>query len=125
MEIKNCIPLLNVEDVPSSIEFYHDLFGFEVVNKAEYNGALRWARIECGQISLMLNQPDGVDSTQRRQRNNYSDAVFYFDVDDARQSHAQCKADSFDVSEISHEEYGWEFFIRDPDGYVLGFTDTA
>jgi glyoxylase I family protein len=124
MDVKTCIPLLNVENVPSSIQFYRDLLGFEVAAQAEYGGGVRWARIEREGLSLMLNQPDDADSSQRRGRSNYSDAVFYFDVEDAQQSHGECKAGNYGVSEISHEEYGWEFFIRDPDGYVLGFTDT-
>ncbi len=124
MVVKTCIPLLNVEDVPLSIQFYHDLFGFEVAHQAEFDGAVRWARIDVEGICLMLNQPEDADSGERKERSNYSDAVFYFDVDDAQQSHAECKEGDIDVSEISHEEYGWEFFVRDPDGYVLGFTDT-
>ena len=123
MIVTSCIPLLNVEDVPLSIEFYHDLLGFEIGNQDEFDGTVRWARIDVEGISLMLNQPDDADSSERRERGNYSDAVFYFDVEDAQQSHADCKERDYDVSEISHEEYGWEFFVRDPDGYVLGFTD--
>ena len=117
-------PLINVEDTPRSIEFYRDVLGFEVVNSMEVEGAVRWARVQSGAVSLMINQPEGADSTERRTRGKeYSDVLFFFDVEDARAAQAELAEQGLTVDRPVHEPYGWEFHLRDPDGYALGFTD--
>ena len=118
------IPLLNVEDAACSVNFYRDVLGFEVANQMESDGTLRWARIQSGSVSLMINQPDGADSSERRARETwYADALLFFDVEDAQAACAEFAAQGLDVDEPKHEPYGWEFHLRDPDGYALGFTD--
>lgn len=120
----NMTPLLNVEDAARSVEFYRDALGFEVANQFEVRGTLRWARIQAGPVSLMINQPDGADSRARRERRDwYGDVVLFFDVDDARAANTELAGQGLEVDEPKHEEYGWEFHLRDPDGYALGFTD--
>ncbi len=118
------IPLLNVEDAARSVDFYRNVLGFEVANQMESDGTLRWARIQAGPVSLMINQPDGADSSERRAGEKwYSDTLLFFDVDDARAARAELAAQGLDVDEPKHEPYGWEFHLHDPDGYALGFTD--
>ncbi|MCZ6869760.1 MAG: VOC family protein [Gammaproteobacteria bacterium] len=116
--------LLNVEDAACSVNFYRDVLGFEVANQMESDGTLRWARIQSGSVSLMINQPDGAGGSERRARETwYADALLFFDVEDARAACAEFAAQGLDVDEPKHEPYGWEFHLRDPDGYALGFTD--
>ena len=120
VKFTNMTPLLNVEDTARSIEFYRDVLGFEVVSQFD-----RWARIQAGPVRLMINQPDGADSSERRTREKwYGDAILFFDVEDARTAQAELASRGLDVDEPKHEPYGWEFHLRDPDGYVLGFTGT-
>ena len=123
VKFTNMTPLLNVEDAVRSIEFYRDVFDFEVVGRMEIEGKLRWARIQAGPVRLMINQPDGADSSERRTREKwYGDAILFFDVEDARTAQAELASRGLDVDEPKHEGYGWEFHLRDPDGYALGFT---
>lgn len=125
IDFTNMTPLLNVEDAPRSVEFYRDVLGFEVANQFEVEGQVRWARIEAGTVKLMINQADGADSGERRARKAwYGDAILFVDVEDARAAQAELAARGLDVDEPEHNPYGWEFHLRDPDGYVLGFTDT-
>ena len=44
--------LLNVEDVPSAIVFYGELFGFEVVQKFEENNSIQWASLRKDQTQI-------------------------------------------------------------------------
>ncbi len=124
VKLTGMIPLLNVEDALRSVDFYRDALGFEVANQMESDGTVRWARIQAGPVTLMINQPDGADSSERRTREKwYADALLFFDVDDARAARAEFAAQGLDVDEPKHEPYWWEFHLRDVDGYVLGFTD--
>ncbi len=125
VKLTSMTPLLNVEDAVRSVDFYRNVLGFEVANQMEFDGTLRWARIQAGSVGLMINQPDGADSSERRAGEKwYADALFFFNVEDARAARAELAAQGLDVDEPRHEPYGWEFHLRDPDGYALGFTDT-
>jgi len=125
MKVSQMTPLINVQNAARSIEFYRDVLSFEVANQMEFGGAVRWARIQCGPIGLMINQSEATDSSERLAREQwYADAIFFFDVDDARTAQRELAERGLDVDEPKHEEYGWEFHLRDPDGYALGFTDT-
>ncbi len=61
------IPLLNVEDVSSSIGFYETVLGAKVENKWELDGRIRWARISFEGGRLMLNTPDSASSTDQEE----------------------------------------------------------
>ena len=125
VKLTGMIPLLNVEDAMRSVEFYRSVLGFDVSNQMESDGTLRWAHIHVGSVHLMINQPEGADSSERRADAKwYADVLLFFDVDDARAARAELAAQGLDVDEPKHEPYGWEFHLRDPDGYALGFTDT-
>ena len=118
------IPLLNVEDAARSVDFYRNVLGFEVASQMQSDETLRWARIQAGAVSLMINQPDRADSSERRASQKwYSDTLLSFNVDDARAARSEFAAEGLNVDEPKHEPYGWEFHLRDPDGYALGFTD--
>ena len=122
MRLKHLTPLLNVESVSRSIEFYRDHLGFRVSQKWEDEGRVRWASLEMSGIQLMLNQPHQVDSHDRRNRQPYSDAVLYFTIDDVDSLHSRLSGAGVAVGEVADEDYGMrEFYVRDPDGYELGF----
>lgn len=122
MNIQRLAPLLNVEDVPRSIAFYREHLGFQVVSEWESGGRVRWASLEAHGIVLMLNEPDEICSGERRARGTYGDAVFYFTVDDVNALHRRLKHKQIPVGSLRDEHYGMrEFYVRDPDGYELGF----
>ena len=51
------VPLLNVEDVEASLDFYRNALGFTVDNRHDDRGKPIWAAIRHGEIALMLNSP--------------------------------------------------------------------
>jgi uncharacterized glyoxalase superfamily protein PhnB len=70
----------------------------------------------------MLNEPQHADSAERRQRDSYADAVLYFYVAEAGSLRERLKGQGVPVSEVEDTNYGMrEFYVRDPDGYELGF----
>lgn len=117
------IPLLNVEDVGTSIDFYEKALGAVVENRWQVDGSVRWARIGFEGGKLMLNAPEGVDSEERRNRGEFADTVLYLMCEDAVGRRADLMQSGLAVGEISHEEYGNdEFSLRDPDGYAIRFS---
>lgn len=120
MTITEMTPLLNVEDADSSIAFYRDALGFEVVQTFEADGATVWALLTSGDTKLMINQPDHADSKGRRNAASYGDVVLYCTVESARDRHADLAARGLTVGEVTTEAYGMEeFLLRDPDGYEI------
>lgn len=57
IEVRGLAPLFQVYDMPTSIHFYSDLLGFEVVQHApEYApGRFHWALLRLNGVELMLN----------------------------------------------------------------------
>jgi uncharacterized glyoxalase superfamily protein PhnB len=125
MEPKTLRPLLNVEDAPRAIAFYCEHIGFAVDMRFPEDGPAVWANLRCGDFAIMINQPTEHDSTARRARPSYGDAVFYLEVADADASHAELSAKGVPVSDVRQEMYGREFFVRDPDGYEIAFVSSA
>lgn len=122
MSVESVVPLLNVEDVARSIDFYRDALGFQVESSFEDAGRVAWARVRCADAELMLNA-HGELSRERRAREGYRDVVLYLSVDSAEELHARLVGKGLAPGEIRDEAYGVrEFALRDPDGYELAIT---
>jgi catechol 2,3-dioxygenase-like lactoylglutathione lyase family enzyme len=123
MALEHITPLLNVEDVQRSLDFYTSALGFELGNRWESEGKLMWARIKAGPVELMLNGRGAGEDARRRARPGHHDVVLYIGVDDVVPLHARLLADGLAPGEIHDEEYGLrQFSLRDPDGYELALT---
>lgn len=122
MSLKGFAPLLNVENVSQSIAFYRDHLGFRVSQEWENDGRVRWASLDASGVRLMLNEPHNADSHDRRNRQTYEEVVLYFTIEDVDSFHARLKNSGVAVGSLANEHYGMrEFYVRDPDGYELGF----
>ncbi len=56
IEIRGMAPLLQVFDMPTSIKFYRDMLGFEVVTTSTPRGEhFDWALLRLSGVELMLN----------------------------------------------------------------------
>jgi len=126
MEIEALVPLLNVEDAERSIAFYTRHLGFQVAQRYTAEGATAWAMLQHGTVKLMINRPDRADSTSRRQRPGYRDAVLHLYVASARECRAALRAAGVVTSEVTLEPYGMEECrLRDPDGYEIAVVSPA
>ncbi len=115
-------PLLNVEKVERSLDFYRNALGFEVEQKMAGDGGVVFAVVTHGGLRLMLNAPLDPGSPARRQRPSYGETVFYFRVPDIHAAHAHLVEGGYDPSPVMRQVYGVdEFTLRDPDGYELAF----
>lgn len=124
--VNDLTPLLNVEDVERTFEFYAKNLGFEVLERWESGGKPIGGAMRCGEVLLLVNRPKEPASDERRRRKSGRDLVLYFGVDDVFTMRARLTARNVPVSDIESQSYGVdEFHAYDPDGYELAFTSPA
>jgi catechol 2,3-dioxygenase-like lactoylglutathione lyase family enzyme len=120
MPLRGLVPIVRVEDVERSIEFYRRL-GFEMRNKLESDGRVVWTWLDGGKAHLMLNRSQGAMTPGVR------DAILYLYSPDLVAYRDQLAADGIKVGPIEYPPYmpEGEFGIEDPDGYciLVGQTD--
>jgi len=112
--------LLNVADVSASVTFYSH-FGFAADQSfADDDGTVQWCQLKSGDAVFMLNRQDRIAASDRQQRPDYGDAVFYITVPDAKEMREKLAANGIEAPAPEPQMYGvLEFRLRDPDGYEI------
>jgi catechol 2,3-dioxygenase-like lactoylglutathione lyase family enzyme len=111
-------PVFRVADLSRSVEYYRARLGFEVEFNYEgfYAGVLR----EGCRVHLKCSPPPHRDQAAF-EATEHLDACFGVqDIESLASDFASAGA-SFSVA-LRHMPYGKEFYVRDPDGYILGFV---
>jgi len=122
MNVKEVVPFLSISSMERSIRFYIDGLGFEMRNKWEPDGKLRWCWLTLGGASLMLQEftngppptPGGINLT--------------FMCEDAIVLYREYHARGLNPSEPQVGNGLWVTKVVDPDGFKLFFespTDVA
>jgi catechol 2,3-dioxygenase-like lactoylglutathione lyase family enzyme len=114
------VPIVRVEDVARSIEFYRRL-GFVMRNKLESEGRLVWAWLDSGKACLMVSRSQVPMTPAVR------DVILYLYASDLVAYRNHLAADGIKVGPIEYPAYmpRGEFGIEDPDRYcvLVGQTD--
>lgn len=132
VEIRGVCPLLQVFDMPTSLGFYRDVLGFEIVNCAPPVGqvppdAHGWAWLRHGTTEIMLNtlydpeapRPVAPDSARVV---CHADTVLYFGCPDVDAMHEQLRRAGLALEPPRVAPYGMkQIYLRDPDGFALCF----
>jgi glyoxylase I family protein len=121
MRLQNLVPVLDVRDVEESIEFYRSTLGFSVYDKVEWGGRTEWALLRSGQVQLMLCASEDEGS---KEVSAQSDSVFFVFLDDADALPVYLGVEESSVSgqPATDDLQSRDFYLRDPDGYVLWFS---
>jgi catechol 2,3-dioxygenase-like lactoylglutathione lyase family enzyme len=121
MKLRSLIPVLDVRDVETSIEFYCDVLGFTVQEKVAWGGRTEWALLRGGQVQLMLcaGEPSDSDDDGRR----CGEGVFFLYHENVESLLVYLGARGYEgLSNLMQPTTARDFFLRDPDGYVLWFS---
>jgi uncharacterized glyoxalase superfamily protein PhnB len=118
------VPLLQVFDMQTSLKFYRDVLGFEIVDQTDHDW---WAMIRLGDARLMLNtayedddRPAAPDPARVR---GHNDVSLYFEFRDLDALYAHLHGCHCDVAPPEDTSYGMrQLNVKDPDGYELCFT---
>jgi len=116
--LREVVPLMYVENLDTSAQYYCDVLGFEIAQKWESDGKLAWCRLEHGQAAIMLQQAEAEDGPAEGRGRGLT-LSFICDVDTVR---ADLIARGLSVGPPEVTFFGWkQQYLRDSDGYVLCF----
>lgn len=110
MKMNRLVPMLPVNSISASIEFYQKL-GFGVEQR---NDDWRWAKLSFDGCELMVDQSINVHPPAPRQ------GVIYLYPENIVEYHRQVLENGLEIPELETTFYGLtEFRIDDPDGNRL------
>ena len=117
--VRELVPLLFVQDIERSMDFYRDGLGFEVASKWEPGGKLAWCRLQRDGSAVMLQQACEEDGPAEGRGRGIG---FFFICDDAGTIHAELSGRGVHLAPPQVAFYGMkQVFVKDPDGYELCF----
>jgi glyoxylase I family protein len=128
IDIRGMTPLLQVFDMPTSLNFYCDVLGFEIVQTDSNTTAPNhnWVWLRRNEIDLMLNtayeaetRPPVPDS---RRIAGHGDTGLFFGAPDVDAIYHHLRAKGIDAKEPRVAPYGMkQLYVRDPDGFGICF----
>jgi len=117
--IKKMSPQFLVTDLDRSIEFYTKKLGFDIDFRYEdfYSGVIK----DGHSIHLKSGKPS---LEERQNRRDNEDLDIIFSVQDIEDLYEEYSARSVEFAQpLRDMAYGKEFYIADPDGYIIGFLE--
>ena len=117
--IKKMSPQLLVTDIEHSIEFYTKKLGFDVEFRYEdfYAGIIRHS------FSIHLKSGKASIEERKSKRGNV-DLDIVFSVEAVEDLYEEFVNKSIEILQpLCDRPYGREFYIADPDGYILAFLE--
>ena|SRR5688572_25245425 len=114
-------PVFRVTDLPRSLAYYRDRLGFEV--EFDYEGFYAGIVRDGCRIHLKCAAPPERDQ-RAFEAAGHIDASFGVSDSEALASRFEAAGAVFSVP-LRNMPYGREFYVRDPDGYILGFIEPA
>ena len=120
-KINNMSPQFLVLDIEHSIEFYTKKLGFDL--EFRYEDFYAGIKKDGYSIHLKSGKPS-IEERRRRKENNDLDIVFSVDNVEALYQDLQDKKVEI-IQPLCERPYGKEFYIADPDGYILAFLESS
>jgi catechol 2,3-dioxygenase-like lactoylglutathione lyase family enzyme len=119
--LKYVAPVLRVTDLQRSIAYYCHRLGFDL----EFNYEGFYASVVRDDCRVHLNYAAPLERDQKAfETAEHLDACFGVEDAAALANAFASPGAAFSVP-LRNMPYGWEFYIRDPDGYILGFIQPA
>ncbi len=132
MKYRKLTPNLLVQNVGRSLPFYRDTLGFEVLAVVPPEGDPVFAILGAGDLELMLQSVESVaEDLPALASPTLGDpqglsCICYVEVEGVLELSERIKDQVTVVTDLRRTDYGMtEFFIRDPDGNVLGFAERS
>jgi uncharacterized glyoxalase superfamily protein PhnB len=121
--VRQLWPLLTVQEIGRSVEFYCDRLGFVVVGQAESEGQIYWCRLERNGASIMLQQGEDEDGPAAGRGRGIA---FYFVCDDVDLVYTELSSRGLQLKPPRVANYGMkQIFVEEPDGYSIYFESST
>ena len=129
LDLRGVTTLLQVYDMPTSVKFYRDMLGFEVVTTSPVLGPDRfhWVLLRLGGAEVMLNTAYESDDERpvpadRARVAAHGDTILYFGCPDVDGAYEDLRDKGMTVQPPTVAWYGMkQMSLKDPDGYGLCF----
>jgi glyoxylase I family protein len=126
VRITGLTPLLQVFDMQTSLAFYCDILGFELVASAGPPDDIGWVLLRRDKTELMLNtvyeKPDRPPAPDPARLAAHSDTVIYFGCSDIDAVYTELSLKGLKIQKPTVAPYGMkQLYVLDPDGYNLCF----
>jgi catechol 2,3-dioxygenase-like lactoylglutathione lyase family enzyme len=127
IEVRGVCALLQVFDMPTSVRFYRDVLGFDIVQTSPRDGdQFDWGLLRLDNAEVMLNtayeQDDRPAAPDDKRVAGHGDTCLYFGCPDVDAVYRHLRSSGVDVQEPTVAPYGMkQLYVRDPDGYGLCF----
>jgi catechol 2,3-dioxygenase-like lactoylglutathione lyase family enzyme len=130
--VKGLCPLVNVYDMPTSLRFYRDLLGFEIVAHSPHRGGddpdrFHWCWLRLGDAELMLNTAYEFDEERPvppdpKRVAAHKDLCFFVGCPDIDGAYEELRAKGVNVKKPKIAPYGMkQMNLSDPDSYGICF----
>lgn len=133
LDVRGLTPLFFVYDMPTSLRFYCDILGFEVVRNSPpvEEVTFHWCLLRLGAAELMLNTEYEFNSERPAQRppaftEGHSKVCLYISCPDVDATYEQLKDKVPSIRKPGIAHYGMkQLYLTDPDGNGLCFQWSA
>lgn len=125
LSAKSIFPSLTVSDLTKSLHFYVDGLGFEIVDRNEVDGVLRFAMLKAGAVMLGVGQDD---FAKGRDRVKGIGARIWINTDQdlvALANRAKAAGVKLDADPAPLPWGPMAFAMVDPDGFMLTISAGA
>lgn len=120
-KIRKMSPQFVVTDIDRSIEFYTNQLGFNI--DFRYGDFYTAISKDGFSIHLKTGKPS---SEERQNRRNNEDVDIIFSVDEIERLYDVISSKSVEVVQLLRQvDYGKEFYVTDPEGYIICFLKGA
>lgn len=127
IDVRGLAPLLAVFDMATSIKFYCDGLGFEIIGTdGKPAPQFDWVLLRLNGAELMLNtaydEDDRPPSPDPTRIAAHKDAAIYFGCPDVDGAYAHLRKMGIETKKPKVAPYGMkQLYLNDPDGYLLCF----
>ena len=119
--LRHVAPVFRVVDLARAIAFYRDALGFEL--EFSYEDFYASVRREGCHVHLQCAAPAPRDQAEF-ERAEHLDACVIVEGIEALAARFAAAGAPFSVP-LRQMPYGAEFYVRDPNGYIMGFMEPA
>jgi glyoxylase I family protein len=124
--LEGIAPLLQVFDMPTSLNFYRDILGFSIVQSSGQGDDVDWVLLKLNGIELMLNtayeKHNRPPMPDLKRKDAHGDTILYFGCPDIDTTYAYLIEKGLAIKKPEITGYGWKAInLIDPDGYHLCF----
>ena len=137
MKLQKLTPNFMVEDIRKTVKFYSDVLGFKlemavpenksgIENELNENKDYIYAMMSRDNVEVMFQRTDslGEDVPPLKGMPPGASVSFYIEVADINTIYKETKLKTELVKELETAWYGMqEFYIKDCNGYLLGFAE--